>query len=63
MTLFIDVVKMLKENGLSNVLVVGGGIIPKEDIPKLEKAGISGIFGPGTPVEEIVNFIKKKVKR
>ena len=63
MTLFIDVVEMLKEKGLQDVLVVGGGIVPEEDIPKLKKAGISGVFGPGTPVEEIVNFIQKNVKK
>ncbi len=63
MTLFIDVTKLLREKGMNDVLVVGGGIIPKEDIPKLKKAGVSGIFGPGTHCDEIVDFIKKKVKR
>ena len=63
MTLFVDVIKLLKEKGMDNVLVVGGGIIPKEDAPKLKKAGIAGIFGPGTPCDDIVEFIKKKVKR
>jgi len=63
MTLFVDVTKLLKEKGLENVLVVGGGIIPEEDTPKLKKAGITGIFGPGTHCEDIVSFIKKNVKR
>jgi methylmalonyl-CoA mutase C-terminal domain/subunit len=63
MTLFVDVIKLLKEKGMDNVLVVGGGIIPEEDAPKLKKAGIAGIFGPGTPCDDIVEFIKKKVKR
>ena len=63
MTLFVDVVNMLKEKGLGDVLVVGGGIIPKDDVLKLKKAGISGVFGPGTPVEEIAQFIIKNVKR
>ena len=63
MTLFVDVTKLLKEKGMDNVLVVGGGIIPEEDAPKLKKAGIAGIFGPGTPCDDIVDFIKKKVKR
>ncbi len=63
MTLFVDVVNMLKQKGLGDVLVVGGGIIPKEDVQKLKKAGISGVFGPGTPVEEIVKFINENVKR
>ena len=61
MTLFIDVAMMLKEKGLDDVLLLGGGIIPEEDIPKLKKKGIAGVFGPGTPVEEIVEFVKKNV--
>ena len=63
MTLFVDVAKMLKEKEMEDVLIVGGGIIPKEDVPKLKKAGIKGVFGPGTHVEEIVRFIKENVKR
>jgi len=63
MTLFIDVANLLKKNGIEDVLVVGGGIIPEQDIPKLKKAGIAGVFGPGTPCDEIVEFIKKNVKR
>lgn len=63
MTLFVDVARLLKKNGMDEVLVVGGGIIPKEDIPKLKKEGIYGVFGPGTPCEEIVDFIKKNVKK
>ena len=63
MTLFVDVTKLLKEKGMSDVLVVGGGIIPDGDVPKLKKAGIAGVFGPGTHCEDIVKFIKKNVKR
>jgi len=63
MTLFIDVAKLLKKNDINDVLVVGGGIIPEQDIPKLKKAGIAGVFGPGTHCDEIVDFIKKNVKR
>jgi len=63
MTLFNDVTKLLKEKGMSDVLVVGGGIIPEEDAPALKKAGVCGIFGPGTPCEDIVKFIKKNVKK
>ncbi len=63
MTLFVDVARLLKKKGLNDILVVGGGIIPQEDIPKLKKEGIFGVFGPGTPCEEIVNFIKKNVKK
>jgi len=63
MTLFRDVTKLLKEKGMGDVLVVGGGIIPEEDIPALKKAGVAGCFGPGTTCEDIVEFIKKNVKR
>lgn len=63
MTLFMDVTKLLKEKGMSDVLVVGGGIIPREDVPKLEKAGVAGIFGPGAHCEDIVEFIRKNVKK
>lgn len=63
MTLFIDVANLLKKKGMDDVLIVGGGIIPEEDIPKLKKAGIHGVFGPGTPCDVIVDYIKKNVKR
>ena len=45
------------------VLVIGGGIIHEDDAPKLKKAGVAGVFGPGTHCDEIVKFIKKNVKR
>jgi len=45
------------------VLVIGGGIIPDEDIPALKAAGIAEIFGPGTYTEDIANYIKENVKR
>jgi methylmalonyl-CoA mutase, C-terminal domain len=63
MTLFVDVTHLLKKKGMKDVLVVCGGIIPEQDVPKLKKEGISGVFGPGTTCEEIVDFIKKNVKR
>ena len=63
MTLFLDVTKLLKEKDMQDVLVVGGGIIPEEDIPALKKAGVAGVFGPGTPVDTIVEFVRKNVKR
>ena len=63
MTLFLDVTTLLKKRGLGDVLVVGGGIIPEEDVPVLKKAGIAGVFGPGTPVDTIVEFIQKNVKQ
>ena len=63
MTLFVDVTKLLKDRNMGDVLVVGGGVIPEEDIPALKKAGIAGVFGPGTPTDDIADFIKKNVKR
>ena len=59
---FPKVVELLKEKKLANVLVVGGGIIPVEDIPGLKKAGLSEIFGPGTSPEVIVDYIKSNVQ-
>lgn len=63
MTLFVDVAKSLKKKGMDDVLIVGGGIIPEEDAPRLKKEGISAVFGPGTPCEDIAKYIKKNVKR
>ena len=63
MTLFVDVTNLLKEKKMDDVLVIGGGVIPKEDIPALKKEGISGVFGPGTPTDDVVDFIRKNVRR
>jgi len=51
MTLFPEVVKLLKKRKSGDILVAGGGIIPEEDVPKLKKAGIKVCLGPGTPLE------------
>ena len=58
MTLFPKTVTLFREKSNKDILFIGGGIIPKKDIPKLEAAGITQTFGPGTPLDEIVNFIK-----
>jgi methylmalonyl-CoA mutase C-terminal domain/subunit len=63
MTLFVDVAKLLQQKGMCDVLILGGGIIPEEDVPKLRREGIAAIFGPGTHCDEIVKFIQKNVKR
>ena len=60
---FPRVMELLKEKGMDDVLVVGGGIVPDEDIPALKKAGIAAIFGPGTPTTEIVEFIRGNVRK
>jgi len=63
MTLFRDVTKLLKQKGLDDVIVIGGGIIPEEDVNKLKEAGVCGVFGPGTHCDDIVEFIRKNVKK
>jgi len=63
MTLFPRVMKLLAENGLEDVLVVAGGIIPDDDVPALKGIGIAGIFGPGTSTEETISFVKENVRR
>ena len=60
---FPRVVELLQAEGLDDVLVVGGGIIPDEDIAGLKRAGVAAIFGPGTKTEDIVGFIQKNVRK
>jgi len=62
MYLFPEVVRQLRERGGDNITVIGGGIISKEDIPKLEEAGIKAIFLPGTSLEEIIKWTRENVK-
>ncbi len=62
MTLFKDIMNLLKEKGMEDVLVVAGGIIPEDDVPRLKEIGIAEVFGPGTPTDTIVEFIEKNVK-
>ena len=54
--------RLLREKGLDDVLVVVGGIIPDVDIPKLHEIGVKGIFLPGTPMQEIIHFIEGHVR-
>ena len=61
MALFPRVMELLIENDMDDVLVVTGGIIPDEDVPALNEMGIKGVFGPGTPTDEIVNFVRENV--
>jgi len=62
MYIFPTLIEKLKEQGLEDIVVFGGGIIPLDDIPKLKEAGVKAIFLPGTPLEEIVDWVKKNVK-
>ena len=62
-TLFPRVVKELQKKGLNDVLVVGGGVIPEEDRKGLEKAGVSKVFGPGSPLSAIIDHINSGVAK
>jgi len=62
-TLLPKVVELLKEEGADDVLVIGGGVIPEEDIPYLKEKGIAEIFTPGTPTSVTIEYIKNNVKR
>ena len=61
-TLFPRIVEMMKAKGLTDILTIGGGVIPDSDIPGLKAAGIAEVFTPGTPTEKIIEFIKANVK-
>ena len=61
MALFPRVMELLRENEMDDVLVLAGGIIPDEDVPALNSLGVKGIFGPGTPTDQIVRFIRENV--
>ena len=62
MHLFKRVLDLLKANKANDIIVIGGGIIPEEDIPKLKKLGIKEIFLPGTSLDNIVGWVKDNVK-
>ena len=61
-TIFVSVLSLMEEKGLDNVLLVGGGIIPKKDMEVLENKGVGKLFGPGTPVQETIDYITNWVK-
>ncbi len=60
---FKEVLRLLKKYNIKDKLVIGGGIIPESDKKKLEKMGVAAIFGPGTKINDIVDFIKSKVRK
>ncbi|MDP2920542.1 MAG: cobalamin B12-binding domain-containing protein [Dehalococcoidia bacterium] len=60
--LFSEVVKGLRERECEDMTVIGGGIIPEEDISALKQAGVKAVFSPGTPIQAIVDWVKKNVK-
>jgi methylmalonyl-CoA mutase C-terminal domain/subunit len=59
MTLFPRVLDLLRDAGRDDVLITGGGIIPKEDMEELQRLGTGQLFGPGTPTSELADYIKK----
>jgi methylmalonyl-CoA mutase C-terminal domain/subunit len=61
--LFPKVMELLREKDIQEVLVLGGGIIPDEDIAVLKECGIGEIFGPGTTTDEIIRYIQENVKK
>ena len=63
MTIFPNVLNLMKEKGLDDVLLVGGGIIPKNDVSSLEDMGMGKLFGPGTPVQDTVDYITNWVNK
>ena len=63
MTIFPNVLKLMKEKELDDVLLVGGGIIPDKDMQDLEKMGMGKLFGPGTPIDETLNYIVDWVEK
>ncbi|TCP59592.1 methylmalonyl-CoA mutase C-terminal domain/subunit [Tumebacillus sp. BK434] len=62
MHLFPEVVRLMKEQGANDVLIIGGGVIPDEDIPALKTAGVAEVFTPGTPLTAMSDYIRANVK-
>jgi methylmalonyl-CoA mutase, C-terminal domain len=62
MTIFRKIIEVMKQKNLDNVLLFGGGIIPKEDISKLKEIGVGELFTPGTPTHETTEYVKNWVK-
>ena len=62
-TIFPSIVELIKEKKLDNVLLIGGGIIPKKDIESLEESGVGKLYGPGTPVKETIDYITSWVNK
>jgi methylmalonyl-CoA mutase C-terminal domain/subunit len=63
LTIFPKVSRLIKEKNIDDILLVGGGVIPDSDKKELEDAGITGNFGPGTPLQVIIEHIQNNIKR
>lgn len=62
MAIFPRVMELFEQNGVDDVLVAAGGILPDEDIPAIKALGIKGCFGPGTSTEEIIKFVRSNIQ-
>jgi methylmalonyl-CoA mutase, C-terminal domain len=62
MTLFPKVMELLKKEGVDDILVAAGGILPDEDLPAIKEMGIKGCFGPGSSMEEVSEFVRSNVQ-
>jgi methylmalonyl-CoA mutase C-terminal domain/subunit len=63
MTLLPKITRLLREAGLDDVLVTAGGIIPDDDVAALREAGVAAVFGPGTTIREVAEFLRANVRR
>lgn len=63
MTVFPRILNLLKNEGASHIIVSGGGIIPRDDMEKLEKLGVKKLFSPGTPTSDIAKWVRRVVKK
>jgi methylmalonyl-CoA mutase C-terminal domain/subunit len=62
MTLLPKITRLLREQGLDDVLVTAGGIIPDDDVPALKEAGVSEVFGPGTTIAEVADYLRTNAR-
>ena len=63
MTIFPRILELMKQHGMDDVVLIGGGIIPDDDKEKLKQMGVREIFGPGASLNEIVEFIRREVQK
>ena len=63
LTAFPRVLELLREQGADDIVVFGGGIIPESDVAELEAAGVAAVFGPGTPMHAIVDWVRDNVRK
>ena len=62
LTLLPRICDLLRERGMGDVLVTAGGIIPDDDVPRLREAGVAAVFGPGTTIGEVADFLRENVR-